>query len=775
MTTRRCAWLTSAGLATFALLAAGTASAAPSQSTAEPAAGGDGAEANTVVVVAERSAGSAAAPAKASHEETQPESINSHRIIEQVTPETGGWTTVATIAPSISGITSNNTVGDYNVITMRGFQDGFFNLTFDGIAFGDTNNPTHHGADYFPASTIGSVVVDRGPGAAGDLGQANFGGAVHFFTYDVSDMPSLVQKLTYGLFNTRQAVTTLQTGAIPQLGGLKAWINFDEIASDGELTQSGGDAYNQSAKFVLPVGSRLEITGFAQHQWDRFHFEDSEGPGETWPQVLLYGKDFAMTAIPGDEHNYQWNWEKKQTDFEYLDLKYQVTPSMSVEDQPYTYWYSNKTKSTNDLTGLVGGFNTSPPMAKGSNPNDIGGYDKLNDYRVYGDIVRLNQQWSFGELRIGALGEGSSTERHNCFEDFTLDYAPDNKFTPPKFPFTTNCKLLEHSDWQQWQVFADFDWNVTDKLRISPGIKYVDFKRDVAATHENVGGGSKNQGLFTTNTYSSPLYFLTANYKIFPYWSVYGQVATSFLIPELSDLYVTGATLQALQSEYTTNYQAGTVYARGDFTADADVYRIDATNLQVSCNIPGTPTGDAFCNAGKAVFSGVEGEAAYTFPALGLTLFANGSLNTAKQLANAADPAKGITANPAQELANAPEWTDAAGAILHHGPWSASLTYKQSGAFVNYNTVGTQQFTFHLPGYDTIDGSLGYDFGRFQVKLQGFNLLDKRSITSFTPTGDTTHLFQTTDASNTPTLLNTSIYTFQAGRMLEVTLIAKIF
>src|SRR5580698_346465 len=60
----------------------------------------------------------AAAPTKASLDQTQPESIISHGYIEQVTPETGGWTTVLTIAPSVSGITSNGGgVGDYNVVT----------------------------------------------------------------------------------------------------------------------------------------------------------------------------------------------------------------------------------------------------------------------------------------------------------------------------------------------------------------------------------------------------------------------------------------------------------------------------------------------------------------------------------------------------------------------------------------------------------------------------------------------------------------------------------
>jgi hypothetical protein len=58
---------------------------------------------------------------------------------------------------------------------------------------------------------------------------------------------------------------------------------------------------------------------------------------------------------------------------------------------------------------------------------------------------------------------------------------------------------------------------------------------------------------------------------------------------------------------------------------------------------------------------------------------------------------------------------------------------------------------------------------RVAVKLQGFNLADNRAITSFTPAGNTTQLFQVSDAGAP----DTSIYTFQAGRMLEVTLIGK--
>ncbi len=126
---------------------------------------------------------------------------------------------------------------------------------------------------------------------------------------------------------------------------------------------------------------------------------------------------------------------------------------------------------------------------------------------------------------------------------------------------------------------------------------------------------------------------------------MYGQAATSFLIPSLSDLYVTGVSLQNLQPATTDNYQIGTVYTRGAVTADLDAYLIDATNIEVACTVPDptvvTGRSAAVCNAGKARYSGVEGEAAYAFD-FGLSLFANASLNDAEQLATPANPANGI-------------------------------------------------------------------------------------------------------------------------------------
>jgi iron complex outermembrane receptor protein len=452
--------LNSASAIAIAIAAAGL-SAFPAQTHAQgpesTGAGAEGTEVSDVIVTAERAKAAETAPTKASINETQPESIITSQFIQQATSLSGGWVSVAAIAPSISGISANGGgVGETAKLTMRGFQDGQFNLTYDGIAIGDTNGPTHHEASYFPASTIGAVVIDRGPGAAGDLGPANFGGAIHYFSPGVSDTFGVTQKAMYGSFSTEEAVTTINTGTNPFLGGGKLMLSFDERWSAGELSHSGGVAQNQTIKYVAPIGDKFQFTLFGSHNYTRFYQNDGTGAGSTWAQVLAYGKDFALTGTPGDEHYYKYNSQSKQTDCEYADIKGEFAPTWSIEDQYYTYFYTNKTWSASSNEDLVGSNSTStisvatPALYPGQAKGDLQGYDKLNQYRVNGDIIRLNKDFSFGTLKLGAVYEWSLTDRHNYLLDITNGWTPDLKFSPtngyPLLPGATNHKLQESSD-----------------------------------------------------------------------------------------------------------------------------------------------------------------------------------------------------------------------------------------------------------------------------------------------------------------------------------------
>ena len=732
-----------ASAALIALAAFATANAAsaatPGVSTAT---GTEGADVQEVVVTAERNVAATVAPSKASLLETQPQSIITHQYIEQATPEAGDYTTAILIAPSVAGVSSNGGgVGDTNTSTLRGFQDGQYNITYDGIAFGDANDTTHHPAAFFPSSTIGAAVVDRGPGAAGDLGQANFGGAVHLFSPNVSDNFSATQKATFGSFNTQSYVTQLQTGSISQLNGAKLFLNLDERSSDGELSYAGGEAFNQTAKFVVPVTDNLQVTGYTSFNYTHYYQTDNGagmGMGVTAQQLAAYGKNFQLDNNPFDEHYYGYNYVKKHTDFNYIDVKWNAGDGLTVENQTYDYYYQNKTASAQAASDPVNP-NFAPAISPSSGvvdpsltDTDIGGYAKLNQYQTFGDIFRINKDFGFGTLRTGGLLESSWAHRFIKNYDFTTG-APDvgnPQVSNQAFADSIgqgNVSYDEPSSWFQYQLFADFQWRPTSQLTITPGFKYLDYTRRIDA-YETGSTAFFDDG---SREYSKPDYFLTVNYRIIPSWSVYAQAASAFLVPPVKTLgkFPNGANA-AVDPEKTWTYQVGTVYTAGPVTADFDVYDIQATSVLQSSS-----SCQCYLNAGKGDYYGVEGEGAYSF-GYGLSVFANGSVNVAN------NPTPGA---PTKPFSNAPKGTAALGLIYEKGPWAASLSNKLVGP-----QIGSDGAT-DIKAYNTMDGSVSYDFGRFKLKLAGFNLFDRRSLTDFDGT----------------------YYVFQVGRQIEGTIEAK--
>ena len=73
------------------------------------------------------------------------------------------------------------------------------------------------------------------------------------FSADPTEAFHASQKVTYGSFDTVSAVTTLNTGVLPQTGA-RVLASFDERHSNGELSYSGGEAENQLVKIAFPMG-----------------------------------------------------------------------------------------------------------------------------------------------------------------------------------------------------------------------------------------------------------------------------------------------------------------------------------------------------------------------------------------------------------------------------------------------------------------------------------------------------------------------------------------
>ncbi len=723
-----------------------------------------------VIIRAERSKAAATAPSKASLDQAEPQSIVTRSFIELSTPETADYNAIANVTPSASSAGAPNGAGwGEGKLVLRSFQDGQYNITYDGISFGDTNDPTHHSNSFFPASTIGAMIVDRGPGSVGDLGQANFGGNVKMFSNKVTDDFGVTLRETAGSWGGWQSVAVVQTGKIDELGGLAGFINVQANGANGQQTYSNLHANNVTAKFTLPVGQTWSVTAFATKNYNFAHQTDNGGA--TLAQVAMYGKDFNLSNDPTKTTYWGYNYITKDTNFEYLKEQGDLPLGFKLDNTTYGYFYKNNTFTANDVTSADGVTNSpsgigtyvSNSVAGGAknpdHPNDIRGYNKLNEYHVMGDITRLNRDFGFGELHLGSWLEAATTNRHTYDYDATLGTAlavPDNRekaicesytyAANPDGTYTATCvtkdtknynstSYEERSTWWQTQFFADFAWHLFDnRLTITPGVKEVMMKRTVASPVIK----KPRQSAYYYDKYTKTLSNLEINYKLLKNWSVYGQYANGMLMPPLSSLYVTEPGLNTAQPETTTNYQVGTVFQSKHIAIDADLYRIDVNNLYQA-----DATGNTFINAGRAHYRGVEGQVSYAFD-MGLTAFVNGSINKSRD---------GL----GYELKSAPKNTFGSGLLYHSGIVDASLLYKRVGS----QLMATDPAAWRIKGYDTTDAAVAVAMGkRVKLKLQVSNLFDHRSITKIGPVSGT---------SVSPF----DQYYYQAGRNVQLTLVAK--
>jgi len=653
------------------------------------------------------------APVKASLEATEPQAIVTREAIDQFVPQTGGYPDIVRLTPSASGISFNGPGFYETKTTLRGFKDGEYNVTYDGIPFGDTNDPTHHSTTFFPASTVSSVVVDRGPGSAGQLGQANFGGSINLFSPEVTDEAQGSVQQLFGSWNSWQTVLKYNTGKIDALHGAKALLNFSALGTDGYLSDTSAQGVNFLVRAVVPLFDSWEATFYSVYNTSWVHQNDSDGI--TLAQVAQFGKRFALNGDPTTPQFVDYNLVKKKTNFNYVRLNGDITAQTHVENTAYTYFYSNRTLSSADITVLTGTGTKAGP--KGN--TDVPGYTKLNYYHVYGDILRVTQDLPFGAVKAGVWWETSKTKRSRYDYDLTLGVADPREKTAP-----FNVAYVQGSTWDQYQPFLDLELRPMAALTITPGIKYLHFTRNI----DTPVNQKTRTPLTDSVTYKKTLYFLTANYKVSDSWSAYAQYATGFLVPPLSVLQTANPNTDALKPQESKNYQVGTVFHGGKFTFDGDIYYIDFSNKQQS--IKDTVTGDTvFYNLGGAIYKGVEAQGAYGVTDQTL-VFLNGSINSAKAQGGTTTIAgQTVTVTGGKQIAGAPKWTAAAGLVWTPGNWSLSVTDKLVGE--QWANEG-EPANFRIKPYSTVDLTAVYNIGRWRLQAAVYNLFDDQSATKIT-------------------------------------------
>ncbi len=555
------------------------------------------------------------APAKASLDTMQPQTIINKSYIEDSVAPTADYVTILAIVPSLTGTDINGPgLSDGNVKnTLRGLPDGDFVMSYDGIPFGDTNGPTHHSESYFPGSTIGGIDVDRGPGNAGNLGAATFGGSINMYSEPLTDDMHAREAISYGSWGTWDENLNVQSGEIEDLGNTRVLANFQDIGSDGYLTFQNTKHDNELLKIQTELAPGWTLTLFGNRNGLNQHVSDNNGA--TPAQILTYGKNFALQDTDPNLPTYLgYNYQNKTTDMDYVRLTGDVTPDIHLDDQSYTYAYVNKTVTVTNLTqtasnianGTAQGFGT---IVDGVlRPNDIPGYTKLNAYRVWGNIFRAAWDYQIGtvtgELRAGIWWEGSATERQRYYFDVTLcndpANAPCDPFAQPGlFADTKPKKSLtpegigydEHTGWNQYQPFVELEVHPIEDLTITPGFKYVNWEHSVDAPV--IADGTRANPAYTgpaSFTTTRALPFAEVNYKIEPTWSAYFQYANGIYVPDIT-AFENGTPATFPKPQTTTNYQFGSVYYADNLTADGDIYYVASNNtLQyVNCGTLNPP------------------------------------------------------------------------------------------------------------------------------------------------------------------------------------------
>ena len=650
----------------------------------------------TVTVSAALPAAAVAAPSQASLTARSAQSLISNEYIRNYTSPISDYSQVLQMAPGTFSVSSNGPgLGDTKTF-FRGFKDGQYSMTYDGIPFNDTNDPTHHSWVFFPAQTIGSTVFDRSPGSAATIGPSTYGGSVNLLSRGLISDRLFNTTVSYGSFNTRLFDFEFNSGRLGDEGRHRLMIDAHHMESDGFQTFNYQRREAFSAKYQWTPSSNSAVTAFTSIMG--LHSNTPNQKGATRQQIQQFGDNFLMTDTPTSPLYYKFNFYHIPTDFEYVGYRTLFGNGWSVDDKVYTMRYYNK-QNYNGVTTISATSAT----------------DKLNSYRKYGNNLPITHVSEKGVFRTGLWSEYASTDRYQTPSDpRTWIDAP-----LPNFHETFGTTTL--------QPYAEYSWRALPKVTITPGLKFTYYQQDLTQFADNgktVGNLNGAPSVNHVAEYHSWLPSIDAHALVQSYWSVYGQYGRGQNIPPSSVFDVKNAQVGTLPEPILADTtQVGSVWKSHRATLDVDFYHITFQSDYSSTF--DTATGDTvyFLN-GQSVTRGVEAESTILVGG-GVAVYLNATKGTAKYTSS------GLW------VQNAPSDTETIGATYNLGNWNIGLFSKRVGEMWNDNGNAHQAVLidpFNITNLFfnyTLRGSSRFSESRVRLALN--NLTDSRSITAITP------------------------------------------
>jgi iron complex outermembrane receptor protein len=678
----------------------------------------------TITVTGARGSDTAAiAPSVTPLDAVQPTSVISGDFIAKNFAPTTNYDEAIKFTPSTFDVAPNGPgLAESQALSIRGFQDGQFNVTFDGIPWQDSNDFTHHSTSYFMAHDLGQITVDRGPGTAATIGDATFGGTIYMLSKAPSEDMAINPYASYGSFNTALLGLQFDSGTINQTGGTRLSIDVEDAHSGGYLTNEAQDRQNIFAKLVQPLDSNTTLAFVLMVN----HIHQGISLGATATEISTLGPNWGLSNDPTQQNFSGYNLDHITTDFEYMDLASTFGAGWTFDTKVYTYGYFHRGLNGEDPNADPAfSFPSQVVLTPGGTPQaGIPGQLLQNDYRSVGTITRVTKSLPFGDLKFGIWYDNQHNSRALTEVDMSDGLAPN--FDPgngggapviapgtPGISREGGIDRLLTQTLQTVQPYVQMDWNVTDALTVSPGVRYSWFQRSVNAPVDI------NGTLYSmyNNTYDSVLPSIEAHYTIMDGWTAYAQAAKGFLAPNEKNFNFNAPGQSNFTPENTWNYQIGSSAQLDDLVVSADGYYIDFSNFYKQETIGGQ-TGPV--SLGGVHYYGLEGELTYTIGG-GFSAYTSGSLNYAKQtnVNNYQTPNGWISGTP--------EDTWVVGGIFSRDGFYASLLGKYTGARPGDVGLGSGSAFF------TLDSSLNYDLSNLDDAGKNATIkVDIQNITNVT-------------------------------------------
>lgn len=637
--------------------------------------------------------------------------------IQQFSSPVSDYGTVLEMAPGTFSISPNGIGLGQDKTYFRGFADGNYDITWDGIPFNDTNSPTHHSWAFFPTQWLGGIDFDRSPGSASTVGPTPFGGSINLLSREIPDTQSVRGTVAYGSFNTLMIDGQYDSGALLPSRKLGLSLDLQRMTSDGFQTYNHQQRIGGDIKLQYKLSQKTVLTGYSG--WIML---DNNTPNTTTPtrnQVQTIGYNFLMNNDPTSPYYYGYNGYHLPTNFSYIGIVSDLGRGWKVDIKPYTYSYKNHQWYTNapPLKTTTGGIDAScaTPVSGVLPCAD----DQLNGYHKYGEVGSVSQASRFGVFESGLWYEWASTNRY---------LFPTNPLTGA---FGSLPNYREYFTTGSYQPFIQYSYQAIPKLTLTGGFKYAYYVQNLTQYPDNgktIGTPPNGAAaVYNTGSYHSPLPSAAINYRIRPDWSAYVQFAQGSVIPPSSVFDVKSGAVQTLPAPAkTTAYQTGSVVKLKRVMLDGDFYRIKFQNAYSSAT---GPNGEAiyYLNPDSITIGGeMESDVSITHD---LGVYANGSVGHAEYTGSGVPSGLWV--------ANTPAYTEGLGLTYQQRNLDLGMFQKLIGPMWNDNKSFHNQV--YVDRFNTANLFLNYTvrnntrFDQTKIGLSFNNLFNSENIIGVNP------------------------------------------